>query len=101
MRLKMPVCKVVIGLLLLMTCFHSHAQDTIPEQCGTMPLLQQKFKLHPALKAKFEAREKQFKATVNQRILDNAGSPQRAMTLVTVPIVFHIVLSNPDRKSVV
>ena len=92
--LRKRVRELLLGLLLVTAFFHSYAQR--PDRCGSMDLLRQKFKEHPALKARFEAREKQLKQMVAERI--QAGTMgARDQALLTVPVVFHIVMSNPSQ----
>src|SRR3954454_24633059 len=88
------VRRLLPGLLLMTVYFHSHAQR--PDRCGSMALLLQKFNAHPALKARFAAREKQLKPMVSERLLAGNTGNLRDQALLTVPVVFHIVLSNPS-----
>jgi hypothetical protein len=74
--------------------FRSYAQR--PDRCGSMDLLQQKFKEHPALKARFEAREKQLRQMVAERVQAGNTGNLRDQALLTVPVIFHIVLTNPS-----
>lgn len=80
--------KLVFVFSLLIMPFIAKAQD----RCGTMGLLEQRFKLDPALKQKFNAREASFQEMVRQRIASRKSL--KAGELVTVPVVFHIVSNN-------
>lgn len=80
--------KLVFVFSLLIMPFVTNAQD----RCGTMGLLEQKFKLNPALKQKFNAREANFQEMVRQRIASRKSL--KTGELVTVPVVFHIVSNN-------
>jgi len=80
--------KLLFVFTLLIIPFLASAQD----RCGTMELLEQKFKTDPALKLRFSARETQFQDRVRQRIASQKSSKTNAV--VTVPVVFHIVLRN-------
>ncbi|HSC36458.1 MAG TPA: M43 family zinc metalloprotease, partial [Chitinophagaceae bacterium] len=94
--MKPAVDKRIMGLLLVtMTIFHSYAQEARPDRCGSMDLLLQKFKLHPALKIQFDAREKELKRAVSERLQRATTGTEKAETFLTVPVVFHIVLPNP------
>lgn len=93
--LRKRVRELMLGLLSVIAFFPSHAQR--PDRCGSMDVLQQKFREHPALKARFEAREKQLKQMVAERIQAGTMGAFRDQALLTVPVVFHIVMSNPSQ----
>jgi len=93
--MKTTVLRSVTALFLLIAFFHSPAQEPRPDRCGSMDLLLQKFRQHPALKTRFEAREKQLRQLMNQRLQQGPTGALRDQALVTVPVVFHIVLANP------
>ncbi|TDE15714.1 T9SS type A sorting domain-containing protein [Dyadobacter psychrotolerans] len=56
-----------------------------------MELLDQKFRANPSLKASFTNREAVLQRMINQRIA--AGNTLKTGELVTIPVVFHVVLS--------
>src|SRR5687768_7651878 len=83
----------------LVTCFVrmlsgmavAHAQ----ERCGSMQVLENNFKKNPDLKARFEAQTQNVRKEVRERkarlqMLRTEGTP------AYIPIVFHIVLTNPS-----
>ena len=70
-----------------MISFQLVAQD----RCGTMELLQQKFQTNPSLKLSFDNRELQLQRMISERIA--SGKNMKTSGLVTIPVVFHIVLS--------
>jgi hypothetical protein len=72
-----------------------HAQQ---RQCGTMDLLQQKFKRNPSLKKIFESRQATLFTAVEQK-LKNKSSEKTLAAPVVIPIVFHIVMKNPTLVS--
>jgi len=80
--------RLVFVFLLLTIPFFTNAQD----RCGTMELLDKRFKENPALQLRFNAREIQFQEMVKQRIASRKSS--KTGELVTVPVVFHIVMNN-------
>jgi hypothetical protein len=66
-----------------------------PKQCGTMQMLEQSFELTPSLKTEFTNQTIQFQRSVEKQL---AGLPFSDLPggTVFIPIVFHIVLNNPD-----
>lgn len=79
---------LVLVYILFALPFFATAQD----RCGTMELLEQKFKSDPALKLRFNNRESQFQEDVRQRIARMKSS--KTNEVMTIPVVFHIVLQN-------
>ena len=79
------VFSVFLGVLL--TSFQAIGQD----RCGTMELLQQKFQTNPSLKISFDNRELQQQRIISERIA--SGKNMRTAGPVTIPVVFHVVLS--------
>ena len=64
------------------------------QRCGTMPVLENALKRNPYLRAKFERQTLDIQHTVNKR--KSVAQPLRIyQDVVYVPIVFHIVLTNP------
>jgi hypothetical protein len=72
-----------------------------------MQRLEQKFKINPGLKIQFERQKTQFNKTfkelkyrLSDRAIDISGSGNRTgsdnRTIYNIPVVFHIVLSNPN-----
>lgn len=64
------------------------------ERCGSMQVLENTFKKNPGLQARFETQTLNMRKAVNERkarlqMLRTEGTP------VYIPIVFHIVLTNP------
>ncbi|MBS1565702.1 MAG: hypothetical protein JST39_15045, partial [Bacteroidetes bacterium] len=81
----------LMALLLLTAFFSANAQ----ERCGSMELLQQKFRQHPALKDRFLTREKVLKQLTAERIQTGDLHTLKPQALLTVPVIFHIVMANP------
>ena len=71
------------------------AQERQPlQRCGTMLVLENAFKRDPSLRAKFEKQTLEIQQTVNKR--KSVPQPFRIyQDVVYVPIVFHVVLTNP------
>jgi hypothetical protein len=80
-----------------------NAQDRSTEtfdKCGTMQRLEAKFQRNPSLKTRFEAQRLTFNARV-RKVINSAGkrmddNGQNNKTFNTIPIVFHIVLPDPN-----
>lgn len=56
-----------------------------------MELLEQKFQANPSLKVNFANRELQLQRIIKERVA--SGKTMKTSGLVTIPVVFHIVLS--------
>ncbi|HWV31935.1 MAG TPA: M43 family zinc metalloprotease [Dyadobacter sp.] len=65
----------------------AQAQD----RCASMELLQKRFTDKPALKLMFDQRELRLKQLIRERVA--SGKSMRTTGLVTIPVVFHVVLS--------
>lgn len=67
------------------------------ERCGTYQAMDKFFQQNPSLKPKFEFDEKEFQRVYEQRVRDlNAGVASRTNVIITIPVVVHIVLTNPN-----
>jgi Pregnancy-associated plasma protein-A/Secretion system C-terminal sorting domain len=75
-------------------------QGQQPEQCATMVNLEAHFKKDPSLKARFNQQLQLFNKTMEQRAARQAGTNNNAgekeNAVYTIPVVFHIVLTNPS-----
>ncbi|KQS27159.1 hypothetical protein ASG33_19975 [Dyadobacter sp. Leaf189] len=60
-----------------------------------MELLNQRFTAQPALKVMFDQREARLKQIINARI--QSGKSMRTTSEVTIPVVFHVVLSRQSQ----
>ncbi|HVZ57543.1 MAG TPA: M43 family zinc metalloprotease [Chitinophagaceae bacterium] len=79
--------------LFLLLDIHAAAQKK--EKCGTMQLLEMQFRKDPTLKARMARQEAAFEQAVEARLRNKAFAKEQAAP-VLVPVVFHIVLSNPS-----
>lgn len=61
------------------------------DRCGTMQLLDKRFKANPSLKLLFENRARQVESAVQARIA--SGQSLKTTQGITIPVVFHVVLS--------
>ncbi|MCF0069089.1 choice-of-anchor J domain-containing protein [Dyadobacter sp. CY261] len=89
MRHIIPSIRFFVAILLITyTGFApAHAQD----RCASMELLQKRFTDQPALRQLFNQRDLRLKQLVNERIA--SGKTLRTAGPVTIPVVFHVVLS--------
>lgn len=91
----------VLLLLILFSSFTATAQNNSRKalnKCGTMPHLQQLLEKNQAQKIRFENQRKAFTQMLSQRrILQEP--PLRMNATVHIPVVFHIVLTNPAQVS--
>lgn len=89
-------------LLVTSSALAQKSNRTSTDRCGTMQRLEQKFESNPGLKIKFEQQQAEFNKALkedkytltNRTASDVLGADAR--TIYTIPIVFHIVLNNPN-----
>src|SRR5689334_4968291 len=94
--LIMIISRIAMLCLVLISTSDSVAQNLQqPKQCGTMQVLNDAFKSSPALKTKFNNQSIAFQRSVEKQLSGLPFSDLPGGT-VFVPIVFHIVLTNPD-----
>lgn len=89
-------------LLLLLPVFINAQQTSrvVREQCATMEKLQMKFARDPRLKTKFEQERITFARGVKTASFRQSGSDNSGeRTAYTIPVVFHIVSTNPENIS--
>src|SRR5687768_624534 len=66
------------------------------ERCGSVEVLMNNLKKNPSLKLKFEAERQRIKQEIlNRKLL--APQLRTEATTIYIPIVFHIVLQNPNQ----
>ena len=93
---------IALFFLLLVTAHFSrlsaqqNRQALKQEQCATMTRLEAKFKRNPALKAAFKQQLETFNKKMNRQSAKELGvdSISNINTTYTIPVVFHVVLSN-------
>ena len=80
-------------VFVFLTCITSglYAQ----RQCGTMDLLEKKFKQNPRLREAFAKNERDLSNYIQQRVKNKAFEKTLA-TPAVIPVVFHIVMPNPS-----
>jgi hypothetical protein len=96
---------LVVFCMLLINGFFSgvfaqkNKQAIKQEQCATMVRLEEKFKRNPALKPQFYHQLDIFNRSVAEKAArqttENDAGAAKPAAVYTIPIVFHIVMSNP------
>jgi Pregnancy-associated plasma protein-A/Secretion system C-terminal sorting domain len=78
----------------LIVCFSpARAQQTKKiDRCGTVQVLELALKRDPTLKKRLELQELQLQKAITQRSLQSL----RTEAVITIPVVFHIVLPDPN-----
>ncbi|MCE7064816.1 M43 family zinc metalloprotease [Dyadobacter sp. CY326] len=92
MRYILPKVNSFIVSFLICFLVISGIQVSAQDRCGTMDLLNLRFKQQPTLKIMFDRREQQLKQVIRQR----SALPKSLKTnaAVTIPVVFHVVSNN-------
>ena len=88
--------KILCCLAFFFICLSTSAQSTdggTGERCGTIPLLEARLNRNPALRVRFEQQRIEFNRIVQERI---AARAFQADAVYTIPVVFHIVVTNPS-----
>jgi hypothetical protein len=95
MRYTIPSFKA--SILILFAAIANFVADPVQAQdrCGTMELLNQRFTKQPALKIMFDQRELRLKEVIRQRVA--SGQTLKTNAEVTIPVVFHVVLSRQSQ----
>src|SRR5215217_3314151 len=83
-----PFRYIMACLAIVFSSLSLSAQD----RCGTMDLLQKKFTEQPNLKIMFDQREAQLRQIIDARA--RLVISLRTNAQITIPVVFHVVLSN-------
>ncbi len=86
--------KCVFTIAILFCSLLSFGQSAAPARCATDTRLQKKLNTSAQLRTQFEAARKTFARSVQQQIQAKSLLRQGPATY-TIPVVFHIVLSNP------
>jgi hypothetical protein len=108
MNLKALV-NLLFSMLFVIAAVAQEASRVKYEQCGTMQRLEFKFANDTALRSRFELQRAQFNKAVRAGVYSNRLSlpvnsvsgtqrtePSNERTVLTIPVVFHIVLANPN-----
>jgi hypothetical protein len=83
----------IFSLLLFLSVTAQQNTRTVHEKCGTMIRLQQRLQEDALFRARFEQKKIEFNKMVSDRSFNKSG---RLGGTVYIPIVFHIVLPNPN-----
>ncbi|MCW3106230.1 MAG: type sorting protein, partial [Segetibacter sp.] len=92
---------LLLAILFTITVIGQKADRVLQEQCGTMQRLELKFERHPDLKARFEEQRSEFNKAVREGTYKSSSNlkssdDSNSKTANTIPVVFHIVLANPN-----
>lgn len=89
---RRPFLTSLLLLLVVSLAAQQNARTTNP-RCGTMQHLEQAMQKNPSLRERFEQKRIQFNKVASNRSLNNTA---RLGATVYIPVVFHIVLPNPN-----
>lgn len=86
----------VMCILILLGGVHwLQAQQSVPtKRCGSAEVLEAQLQHNPALRQRFEQQAEQLRQTIQQR--KSVPNTRIMADTVYVPIVFHIVMTNPN-----
>ncbi len=92
--------KVLLFLVFMLSLWlpESQAQKKnllTPEKCGTMPYLENQLKVKQELREKFIRERDELFRNVRQKRASNRE--QNVNATITIPVIFHIVLPNPNQ----
>ncbi len=90
-----PFVSCLVIVLACITIASAQARQQ-PDRCGTMPVLEKEFKKDPTLKARMQAAEQRLQQEAKQRSSQNNTNLREEAGPYYIPVVFHIVLSNPN-----
>ena len=99
---NMPLfLRSILLLFFSISIYFSFAQqntEVSPERCITGSVMDKFFKDHPLKKATFEQRQQAFQKRYELVRRQRRGIPvqQRVTSIITIPVVVHIVLSDPS-----
>ncbi|MEP6725536.1 MAG: M43 family zinc metalloprotease [Bacteroidota bacterium] len=99
MKFLKPVCLIIFCIAFACIVYGQENTNVIPGRCGTMQNLEIKLQANPQLKQKFEQERSRFNNAVRQgiyRLSDAQNQRNGNRIMFTVPVVFHIVLNNPN-----
>ncbi|MDN3654954.1 M43 family zinc metalloprotease [Ferruginibacter paludis] len=93
------LCMLLINGFFSEVFAQKNKQAIKQEQCATMVRLEEKFKRNPNLKSQFFHQLDVFNRSVADRVArqkeHNVTGVEKPTAVYTIPIVFHIVMSNP------
>lgn len=97
MKLLSPVCLFIAIVFFTGMANGQQTAKIAAEQCGTMQTLEQKLKASPQLRQQFEAERARFNKSVKEGMYRVGAAQQQNgnRTALIIPVVFHIVLTNP------
>jgi hypothetical protein len=82
---------IIIFFSLLVNISQASAQDSLQNRCGTVELLNRRISRDPSLKVRLAQQEARLQQKIRQQ-----GAQRADITPLTIPVVFHIVMTNPS-----
>ncbi len=95
MRYIMPVCFFLFCTFFTGIIYGQDNGRTFPDRCGTMQTLEAKLQANPRLRTQFEDQRNRFNTTIRDGMKRLSDLENGNRTMITVPVVFHVVLTNP------
>ncbi|MFT3933757.1 MAG: M43 family zinc metalloprotease [Chitinophagaceae bacterium] len=98
MRFFKPVFFILCFVVSSVLTYSQKTARVVPERCGTMQTLDIKLEANPQLRTQFENERTRFNAALrsnNNRATNLDQLPNGNRTSLVIPVVFHIVMSNP------
>lgn len=95
MLTKLPEIKSYFRFSICLALLLFSLDLTAQDRCGSMELLDKKFKENPALKVTFDNRRAQVEKIIQARIA--SGQSLKTAQSITIPIVFHVVLNRQSQ----
>jgi len=86
---------LILSLLFLSFSLAAQNRHAVNEKCGTMHYLEKKLQQNAVLRSRFEEKKLEFNKIVSTRGPGNT----RLSSVVYIPVVFHIVMPNPNLVS--
>lgn len=99
-NIVVAICLLMINGIFSGLIAQKKLQNVKQEQCATMVRLEEKFKQNPGLKTRFTWQLESFNRMMDAKAakqpgVDTATGIARPVATYTIPIIFHIVLTNP------
>jgi len=98
MKLFKPACLLIFAVAVVQIACAQKEARILPDRCGTMQNLEIKWQANPQLKQQFETERTRFNTALREGMYRLSAIQQQQngnRTALVVPVVFHIVLTNP------
>lgn len=83
----------LVSILLFVSVTAQQKNRTANEKCATMPRLEENLQKNAVLRERFEQKRIEFNRVASSRSINKTA---RLGTTVYIPVVFHVVLPNPN-----